>query len=127
MLKILLIAVGGGAGAVLRFLVAGWGQRLTTGVFPVGTLTVNVGGCLAIGFLGAIFAGPWLVREEYRLAATVGLLGGLTTFSTYGLETVSMANDGQVEMALLNILASNALGLFAVWLGYRVAENWFGV
>lgn len=127
MLKILLIAAGGGAGAVLRFLVAGWGQRLTTGVFPLGTLTVNVVGCLAIGFLGALFAGPWLVREEYRLAATVGLLGGLTTFSTYGFETVSMANDGQLEMALLNVLASNALGLFAVWLGYRVSESWFGV
>jgi len=127
MLKLLSIALGGAAGALLRYTTAGWGQRLSDGPFPVGTLTVNVAGCPAIGFLGAVFAGPWFVREEYRLAVTVGLLGGLTTFSTYGFETFSMANDGQLRMALFNVLASNALGLCAVWFGYRIAEDLYGV
>jgi CrcB protein len=127
MTKLLFIAIGGGIGAVLRYSVGGWAQRLTQGSFPVGTLAVNLSGCLAIGFLGALFAGPWLVREEYRFGILVGLLGGFTTFSTFGWETLSLSNEGQFGMALGNILLSNALGLFAVWLGYRVAERIYGL
>ncbi len=127
MAKLLLIAAGGAAGAVLRYLGAGWGQSLTTGPFPLGTLLVNILGCLLIGFLGAAFAGPILVREEYRLALLVGFLGGFTTFSTFGWETFLLLNDGQKWRALLNLLASNVLGVAAVWIGYRMAQRWYGV
>lgn len=127
MTKLLFIAIGGAIGAVLRYSVAGWAQRATTGAFPLGTLAVNLSGCLAIGFLGALFAGPWLVREEYRFGILVGLLGGFTTFSTFGWETFSLSNDGQFGLAAANLLLSNALGLFAVWLGYRVAEKFYGL
>ncbi len=127
MLKLLLIAVGGAVGATSRYLVAGWGQSLTAGVFPVGTLIVNVTGCFAIGFLGAAFAGPWLVREEYRFAIMVGVLGGFTTFSTFGWETFSLLRDAQPWPAAANVIASNGIGLAAVWIGYRLAERLYGV
>jgi CrcB protein len=124
--KLLLIAVAGGTGAVLRYLVAGWGQKLTAGVFPLGTLVVNLVGCLGIGFLGTVFAGPLLVREEYRVAILVGLLGGFTTFSTFGYETLALLEDREWAPAALNVVLSNGLGLAAVVFGARVAERWPG-
>src|SRR5881394_2141352 len=101
--KLLLIALGGAFGSVMRYVVAGWMQRLMENPFPIGTLTVNVAGCLCIGILGAIFAGPHNVREEYRIALMIGVLGGFTTFSTFGLETFEFINDGQWNKAILNV------------------------
>jgi CrcB protein len=126
-LKLLLIGLGGGFGSILRYLVAGWGQGLSEGSFPLGTLIVNVSGCLAIGFLGMLFTGPFLVREEFRVAILVGILGGYTTFSTFGRETFMLANEKEGMYALMNLLLSNTCGLAAVWLGHRLAEKWFGV
>ncbi len=124
---LLLIAAGGAVGAVLRYLLAGWGQRLVVGTFPLGTLLVNLTGCLVIGYLGAVFAGPWLVRQELRLALLVGLLGGFTTFSSYAFETFALMADGRGGPALLNVALSNLVGLLAVWIGYRLATVWPGV
>ncbi len=127
MLKLVMIAAGGGVGALLRYAVSGWVQKLGTGSFPLGILVVNVTGCLVIGLLAARFAGPHLVREEYRLALLVGVLGAFTTFSTFGLDTFSLANEGQVRLAMLNVVLSNVCGLASVWIGYRMGEKWFGV
>jgi CrcB protein len=126
MLRIALIFVAGGCGCLLRYGVAGWAQRLGNGSFPVGTLTVNVVGCVVIGFLAALFTGPVLIREEYRWAILVGLLGGFTTFSTYGYETISLARDGEFARAALNLLLSNGLGLAGAWLGTRMATAIYG-
>ena len=120
-MKWVLIACGGSVGAILRYAMASWGQRTLGGSVPIGTLMVNTLGCLAIGFLGALFAGPLLVREEYRLAVLVGLLGGFTTFSTYGFETFALAVDGDWWSAAANVLLSNVLGLLALWIGMRLA------
>jgi len=127
MTKWLLIAGGGAFGSVLRYAVQGWVQRATNGGFPAGTLAVNVLGCILIGFLTALFTGPFLIREEYRVGLSVGILGGFTTFSTFGLETFTLMNAGQFGWAALNMILSCGLGLFAVWLGYRVGEYWYGV
>jgi CrcB protein len=125
--KLLYIAIGGGTGAVLRYLISGWGQRaLGNTSFPTGTLLVNLLGSLAIGVLAAFFAAPQAVREEVRLLLLVGLLGGFTTFSTFAFETFSLADDGERGRALANLLLSNALCLVAVWLGYRVAQRFYG-
>lgn len=121
MTKILFIGLGGALGAVMRYLVSGWGQGFVSGGFPVGTLLVNTLGCMALGFLGGVFAGPALVSDAHRLALTIGLLGGFTTFSTYAWETVSLLDDGQNWQAFANVMLSNALGLVALWIGYRVA------
>lgn len=120
-MRLLAIAVGGGLGAVMRFSVSGFVQRLTDDAFPVGTLAVNVTGCLLIGFLGALFSGPALVRDEMRLFVLAGFLGGFTTFSTFGFETLSLLDDGEWARASANLVLSNGLGLLAVWLGYRIA------
>ena len=117
------IALGGAVGSVLRFLVSSGCQRLSGGAFPVGTLTVNLVGCLLIGFLGALLSGPLLVREEYRLGLLVGLLGGFTTFSGFGWETLALLNDGEWGRAALNLVAANLLGLAGVWGGYRLAQQ----
>jgi CrcB protein len=127
MLKWLLIAVGGACGSLMRYAFQGWVQRLAGSTFPVGTLAVNVSACLVIGFLSGFFAGPQLIREEYRIGLTVGVLGGYSTFSTFGLESFNLANDGEYWFALLNMLVSCFAGFVAVWIGYRIAECWYGV
>ena len=101
-MRLLAIALGGGLGAMLRFSVSGLVQQLTEDAFPVGTLAVNVVGCLLIGFLGALFSGPALVRDEVRLFLLTGFLGGFTTFSTFAYESAELLRLGFVGRALLN-------------------------
>lgn len=125
-MKFALIFVASGTGGLARYVFGGWVQRLSGGTFPLGTLVVNVSGCLLIGFLGAALTGRLLMREEYRVALLVGLLGGYTTFSTFGWETFSLLGDGQFGRALLNAAASVLAGVVAVWAGYRAAELWLG-
>ena len=127
MLKLILIFGAAGTGGLLRYAIAGFAQRLTSGTFPVGTLVVNVLGCLAIGFIGAAFAGPLLIREEYRIAILVGLLGGFTTFSTFGTETLALAADRTWWLAIANVVLGNGLGIGAVWVGTCFSERWYGV
>ncbi len=115
------IAAGGAVGVVLRYLLASGLQRLAVGSYPVGTLAVNVAGCLGIGLLVAWLEGPLQVRDEMRLALLVGLLGGFTTFSTFGLEALALIDEGELLRGASYVLLSNGLGLGAVWLGLRVA------
>ncbi|MGQ0636218.1 MAG: fluoride efflux transporter CrcB [Planctomycetaceae bacterium] len=125
--KIVLIALGGALGSVLRYVVQGSVQRWSGGLFPWGTLAVNVSGCLLMGFLWGMLSGPVLMRDEYRLGILVGILGGYTTFSAFGLETFTLAGDRQFWPAAANIVVSCGLGLGAVWFGVRVAQRFFGV
>ncbi len=126
MTKLVCVLIGGGVGSVARYLIAGWVQRLGNGSFPLGTLAVNVAGCFVLGLLAAALADRALVREEIRIAVTVGLLGGFTTFSTFGLETFMLLNDGQPLRAAVNVFLSVGVALVAVWSGYRLSEAWFG-
>lgn len=127
MTKLVLIAAGGGVGAVFRYLISGWVQRGVTG-FPVGTLTVNVFGCLLIGFLGALATSSGgRLTPELRFALMIGVLGGFTTFSTFGLETIELAEEHEFVKAALYIALSNVIGLAAVWLGYRMSIAIYGV
>lgn len=125
--KLVFIAIGGGVGAVARYVLAGWGQRLTETSFPLGTLVVNVVGCLGVGVLAALFSGPAIVREEYRLAILVGFLGGFTTFSTFGYESFALLSEREWWLAGANVVASNVLCLLAVFLGYRAAVGLQGL
>jgi fluoride exporter len=120
----LLIFLGSGLGGVLRYALGGAIQRWHNGPFPLGTLAVNVLGCFAIGLLAGLFAGGWPVRDEHRLALTVGLLGGFTTFSAFGLETHALIRDGHAPHAALNVALHIAAGLAAVYLGHRAAALW---
>lgn len=125
MLKWVLIAMGGGAGAVLRYAVQGFVQPKGS-VFPMGTLIVNISGCLVIGFLMALFTGPYLIREEYRLGIITGVLGGYTTFSSFGWETMQLLEQRQWGMALLYVGVSVMVGLLATFAGIRISQWMYG-
>ena len=118
MTNILLIGLGGFIGSILRYLASGYVQQSTKSVdFPYGTLAVNVIGCFVIGFLAQLAEGRGLFTSESRSLVFVGILGGFTTFSSFGNETFNLARDGQVVNALANVGTNVIFGLFAVWLG----------
>ena len=128
MAKYALIALGGAFGSVVPYAMQDAFRRVCGETFPAGTLAVNVLGCLLIGVLAAAaLAGPLAMREDYRLGLMVGVLGGFTTFSAFGLETFSLATKGQTISAIAYIAASVILALLAVWLGYRATERWFAL
>ena len=74
-----------------------------------------------------LFTGPWPIRAEYRVGLLVGVLGGFTTFSSFGWETFALVNEGQGAGAVMNVLLNVMLGMTAVWVGYRLAERLYGV
>jgi CrcB protein len=120
MMKLLVLALGGALGTLARYGLNGLiSARVAT--FPLGTMVVNITGCFVIGFLAAI-SGPamgrvWL-EPEWRDFLMIGFCGGYTTFSSFGLQTLNLARDGEWLPVALNILGSNALGLLAVYLGW---------
>lgn len=120
--NIFLVGAGGFLGSVLRYLVSGWVQQSAKTLdFPYGTLAVNVIGCFVIGFLAQLAESRGLFTSESRLFVFVGILGGFTTFSSFGNETLNLARDSQMMNALANIGANLLVGLFAVWLGRAVS------
>ena len=123
MKAILLVGTGGFLGSVLRYLLSGWVfQALNKPAFPIGTLMVNLCGCLAIGFLGGFAEQRRIFNPEFRLLIFVGILGGFTTFSAFAYESIGLTQDGRLTAALLNVLLQVALGLLAVWLGDFLAR-----
>ena len=115
------IFLAGGAGAVLRYGLAGLVQGRAGADFPWGTLAVNVLGCFAIGWL-ATAAERSVLAPELRIALLVGLLGGFTTFSTFGLETWRLLEDAELGRALANGLGSVVACVIAVVLGVAVTR-----
>jgi len=110
-------------GGVLRYSLSTWVHRvLDHPWFPYGTLAVNGLGCLVIGFLAGLAESRSAFTSETRLFIFVGILGGFTTFSSFALETFSLARDTQSAAALLNIGLQLALGLAAVWIGNVMAH-----
>jgi len=126
MLKLLLIFLGAGAGGLARYWIGGAVQNAWGPGLPVGTMLVNVTGCLLIGFLAAAFEGPLLIREEFRIGILIGVLGGYTTFSTFGRETLALLHDRQWTLAITNVVLSNVLGVLAAWIGWMTARATLG-
>jgi CrcB protein len=124
MYKLLLIAFGGALGTLARYgthlLAKGASERLA---FPIATITVNLLGCFAIGYLQGALIERWPVREEYRLMLIVGFLGGFTTFSTFGWDTAQLLRDGQMARGMIYAVASNVLGIALVFAGYGLSRG----
>lgn len=119
---------GGGFGTLMRYgLAAGLRNPSRVWGFPFGTLAVNIIGCFAIGVLWSALSGPWAVREDVRIAILVGVLGGFTTFSSFGLETMQLWSQGHAGRAITYVALSNVLGLACVWLGMRCIGTSQGV
>ena len=114
--------VGGGLGAVMRFALGSWVLARAGDGFPWGTLAVNWVGCLAIGVAAALFAalphGPGV-----RLFLVTGVLGGFTTFSTFGHETMALLRDGERLAAAGNVGLQLFVGLGCAWGGYALAST----
>jgi fluoride exporter len=121
-----LVFLGAGFGGLLRFWIGGLVQHWYGPTFPIGTLVVNISGCLAIGFLAAAISGPVLLRDDFRALLFVGVLGGYTTFSSFGRESLALIADAQWTRVGLYIVLTNVLGLGGVWLG-AVAGRWAAV
>ena len=122
--NLLAVGLGGCTGSLLRYLIAGWVQRgATFQSFPWGTLAVNGAGCLAIGALAAVGEVRPMANAT-KLFLFVGLLGGFTTFSAFGNETLELLRQGHGGRALTNVALQLALGLGATWLGWTAVRAW---
>src|SRR5678815_2228152 len=122
MQRILLIGFAGLAGTLGRYFMSGLVARRFGETFPVGTIIINVIGCFLAGLLFYVLQERSLVSETVRLAIMVGFLGGFTTFSAYGLQTFTLFRDGEMLLALMNLIVSNLVGLLFVWVGFLLAR-----
>lgn len=120
--KLLIVAVGGGIGAVSRYLVSTWAAARLGVHFPYGTLLVNVVGCLIIGLFMTLTTERFIVNPYWRLLVTVGFVGGLTTFSSYSYESFKLLEEAGLLAALANIGSNLLLGFGATYLGITLGR-----
>jgi len=122
-MRLIYIGIGGFIGAILRYAIGGWMHKVVNQPWlPVGTFAVNMIGCFFIGLLMGMVETRQFLRPEMRLLLITGLLGSLTTFSTFAYESFSLLRDGQSLAALLNIGGQLLIGLFAVMIGVALAR-----
>src|SRR6266480_7705988 len=118
MLTYIWISLGGAIGTAARFWISGIVAERYGQTFPYGTLAVNITGSFIIGLFAALTdpEGRWIVSPSLRQFFMIGVCGGYTTFSSFSLQTLSLAQDGEWSRALGNSIASFAFCLLAVWL-----------
>ena len=122
-LNLAYIGIGGFIGSIGRYLASGLVHQIFPNIyFPIGTAVVNIIGCFLIGVLTSLAELRSLLSPEMRMFLFIGLLGGFTTFSTFGHETVALMRDGEFLNAVGNVLIQVIIGLSGVWLGYNVAR-----
>jgi fluoride exporter len=121
--RVIFLIVFGAAGTLARYGLDGWIQYRVGSVFPAGTLTINVLGCLILGAIGQFGLNHITVSPDLRIGLTIGLMGGFTTFSTFGWDTVRMLEEGELTKALIYVAASVIGGLIAMMIGMRVGDS----
>jgi len=123
MRAVLLVGLGGFAGSVLRYLVSGAVQQWSgSASFPWGTFAVNLLGCFTIGFLVELAESHGLLGASSRLFLIVGMLGGFTTFSAFGNETMNLLRVSERGLALANTALHLILAIGAVWAGRALVK-----
>ena len=123
MIRYLLVVIGGGTGALARYVAASAIMTRFGGKFPLGTLAINVTGSFLIGFLMTMLTERFQLDPQWRLLLVVGFLGGYTTFSSFEWETYTSVRDGALWAGMLNIVSSVVLGYMAVWFGAMLARR----
>ncbi len=121
-MPLILIAVGGAAGAVTRYVVDGLVLARTGADFPWGTLAINLSGSFLVGLLFALAIEGDVLRQDVRGPLMIGFLGAYTTFSTLMLETWRLWEDGAVLVALANVVGSSAIGIVALVAGLTLGR-----
>lgn len=126
MIKYVAVVIGGGLGSLMRYTAVGFVQSRMDAIFPYGTLFVNLIGCFFIGFLWTLFEAT-TVRPETRVFFITGILGGFTTFSSFGLETFNLFRDGEYLHAFANFAVSNIAGFACVFAGVFASRSLFAL
>jgi fluoride exporter len=122
--SILLVALGGAIGSVTRFKLSGWVLQLTPNWrLPLGTLAVNVIGCFVAGLLAGMAVKQQVFMPDVRVFLFTGLLGGFTTFSAFGLETLLLLKRGEANIAIAYVVISVVAGLLVAWWGYGITAR----
>ena len=122
--SIFFVALGGALGSVFRYLLSTWTQTASKSIdLPYGTLIVNLIGCFVIGFLAQLAEARGVFTSESRAFVFIGILGGFTTFSSFGNDTINLLRDSETMNALANVGANVIFGLILVWLG-RIVAYW---
>ena len=124
MQRLFFIGLAGGAGTLLRYWLSELIARRFGETFPIGTLVVNLLGCFLAGLLFYLMFDRYPVSASVRTIILIGLLGGFTTFSSFGLQTFTLMREGELGLAFFNIGVSNVGGLLMVWVGYSLAKIW---
>ena len=122
MAHVLVVGIGGFIGSVLRYWLGGIIHNWVQDAFPAGTLVVNVLGCFALGAVMYLVEYREFFGAELRLFVTIGLLGGFTTFSTFGYETFALLRDSEHLQALVSVAANVIVGTAAVAGGWIAAK-----
>ena len=123
MKHLIIIGLGGMAGSVSRYLMQQAVLRHYTTIFPLGTFTVNIIGCLLIGLIfGFAERFEWM-SQEWRLLLAVGFCGSFTTFSTFAFDNLQLIKDGNYYQLIGYTIASVLLGVVFVWLGFLVTRS----
>lgn len=122
MQRALIVALGGSIGAVARYLTTVWAAGLWGATFPYGTLIVNIVGCFIIGIFMTAITEKIIVHPHWRLFIIVGIVGGLTTFSSFSYETVTLVAEHAVDLAMYNVAANMMIGFAATWTGIIAAR-----
>ncbi len=124
--KLILIAMAGALGTLMRYAVAGIVQKGLAGPtatgFPYGTLAVNIMGCFLFGLVYSLAEERLLISGQMRIVLLAGFMGAFTTFSTFGFETAELVRDSQWTLALANALAQNIAGIAAVFIGFAAGR-----
>jgi fluoride exporter len=121
-MPLIMIGLGGFAGAIARYLVDGIVAERVSGAFPWGTLVVNVSGSFVLGLLFALTVDRAILPAEVRGPVLIGFIGAYTTFSTYMLESWQLIGTGAFGLALANIVGSAVLGLVAIVAGLTLGR-----
>ena len=122
-MKILLIALFGAAGTLARYGLQTFVHGRSDGIFPYGTLIINLTGCFFLGLLGQFLLNHTVLPEEWRLAIGIGFFGGYTTFSSFGWETAKLLEKGEILHAATYVGASVVAGLLLSVAGIRLANR----
>ncbi|MGL4760469.1 MAG: fluoride efflux transporter CrcB [Sarcina sp.] len=124
-LLVFVVGCGGFIGASLRYLISLWATKGIGPGFPFGTLIVNILGAIIIGFVTEMSLRTNIVSPTAKTFITTGMMGGLTTFSTFSLETMTIFSHGNIGLGSLNIILNLALSLIGVVIGQFIAKILF--